>query len=101
MLLKPELVSWCDRWLKLSDAAAAFAKFVSAERTTDEFIELGLIKLANNLSSYGKNARRQEELTSSLLAAVQHVWKAFPDIVRTVSPASDGFHKICHFCLLS
>ena len=96
VLLKPELVSWCDRWLKLSDAAAAFAKFVSGTNS-HAFIELGLIKLADNLSSYGKNARRQEVLTSSLLAAVQHVWKSFPDIVRTVGPASDAFHKILSF----
>jgi hypothetical protein len=96
VLLKPELVSWCDRWLKLSDAAAAFAKFVSGTNS-HEFIELGLIKLADNLSSYGKNARRQEDLTSSLLAAVQHVWKFFPDIVRTVGPASDAFHKVLSF----
>jgi hypothetical protein len=93
MLLKPELVSWCDRWLKLADAAAAFAGFVSTT-SNREFIELGLTKLADNLSSYGKSARGQEDLTSSLLAAVQHVWKAFPDIIRTVSPASDAFHKI-------
>ena len=96
MLLKPELVSWCDRWLRFADAATAFASFVSAT-SNREFIELGLTKLADNLSSYGKNARRQEDLTSSLLAGVQHVWKAFPDIIRTVSPASDAFHKILSF----
>ena len=96
VLLKPELVSWCDRWLKLSDAAAAFAKFVSGTNY-QEFIELGLIKLADNLSSSGRSARRQEDLTSSLLAAVQHAWKAYPDIVRIVGPASDAFHRILSF----
>jgi hypothetical protein len=96
VLLKPELVSWCDRWLKFSDAAAGFAMFVSGTDSR-EFMELGLVKLGDNLSSYAKNARRQENLTSSLLAALQHVWKSSPDIVRTVGPASDAFHKLLSF----
>jgi len=30
VLLKGEVTLWCDRWLKVADAAAAFARFVSA-----------------------------------------------------------------------
>ena len=95
-LLEGYVIAWCDRWLHIDDAAAAFARFISA--TNDRaYIELGLVKLNEQLDLYGKHARRDEDLTMSILAALQHVWKVFPEVVRATNPGSDAFHKLLSF----
>ena len=93
LLIEEDILAWCKAWLKHSDCVAAFARFVAAT-TSSRFIQLGVTELAHALVEFKQNARREEDLKSSLLAALSNVWKTCPDLVRPGGNVSVAFHRL-------
>lgn len=91
-----KLEAWCSQWLSNSDSLAAFTYFVSVV-TNRELSIFGLQKIADNLPDIGSGYRRDGELDATLLAAVQHVLKHFPDFTAPGAQLNPAFRKILSF----
>jgi hypothetical protein len=95
-LIEQELLTWCGTWLELEVCGAAFARFV-ASTSSRRFVQMGLVELARAMRPDRGSRRRQEDLTSSYLAALTNTWNSFPDLVRTGGDAGEPFHKLLTF----
>jgi hypothetical protein len=95
-LIEQELLTWCGTWLELEVCGAAFARFV-ASTSSRRFVQMGLVELARAMRPDRGSRRRQEDLTSSYLAALTNTWNSVPDLVRTGGDAGEPFHKLLTF----
>jgi len=96
LLMMDKLEIWCSQWLSNTDSLAAFAYFVSVVKHR-ELLIFGLQKIAENLPDIDSGYRRDGELNATLLAAVQHVLKHFPDLTAPGAQLNPAFRKILSF----
>jgi hypothetical protein len=96
LLMMDKLEVWCSQWLSNTDSLAAFAYFVSVVKNPDLHV-FGLQKIADNLPDISSTHRRDGELNLTLLAAVQHLLKDFPDLAAPGAQLSFAFQKILSF----